>query len=311
MKRTKAPEQEPKQVDAIIFSDIHLTETTPICRTDNYIQAQKNKLNFISDLQLEHQCPVLCAGDIFNGWKPSPWLISFALKYLPDELIAIPGQHDLQQHSLELIENSGFNALMEAGKIQYENGWTHKSPYDFDALLIPFGVSIPEMRSDPIKAKREVLILHQLTWQKLPFPGADPEGNARKLLKTNPDFDLIITGDNHQAFTEEYKGRLLVNPGSMLRKTADQIDFKPRVYLWNAESNSVSIKYLPIENGAVTRIHLDIEEEREHRLDSFIELIESEDFEVGVDFEKNMKRTLKRSKVDKSITSKVLEALDA
>jgi predicted phosphodiesterase len=249
------------------------------------------------------------------------------LKYLPDNLIAIPGQHDLPQHNLDLIEKSGFNALMEAGKINYFNKRHIKyfpddryySDYleynltdtDSDACLyfgIPFGNSW-DIKLSGMSDMKSILMLHQLTWQKEPWPGADPEGNARKLLKENPDFDLIITGDNHQAFTEEYKGRLLVNPGSIMRSTAKQIDFQPRVYLWNAESNTVQIEYLPIEKSVVSREHLEMQEERTNRLDSFIEVLQSEEFEIGVSFEENIKHVLKSTKISKSVKDKVLEAV--
>ena len=309
-----------KQVDAIICSDLHLTEQTPVCRTDDYIQAQRHKLEFIKILQYKYQCPVLCAGDIFDHWKPSPWLISFALKYLPDELIAIPGQHDLPQHNLDLIEKSGFNALIESGRIEYlcnENAICLNKSIG-DIYLTPFGQEIEEVCGTEIytesgyKKLNNILMLHQLTWQKEPWPGAPPEGNARKLLKENPDFDLIITGDNHQAFTEEYKGRLLVNPGSIMRSTAKQIDFQPRVYLWNAESNTVQIEYLPIQKDAVTRLHLDIKEERTNRLDSFIELIQKIHPEMkghSVSFEENIKQVLKSTKIAQNVKDKVLEAV--
>jgi len=306
----------PKQIDAIICSDLHLTEQTPVCRTDDYMYAQQNKLEYISSLQKKYQCIVLCAGDIFDHWKPSPWLISFALKYLPDELIAIPGQHDLPQHNLDLIEKSGFNALMEAGKIEYDDHeyiWT--GPYA-DIYTVPFGQKIPTIvKKRWIKhiglniAVAPVLMLHQLTWQKEPWPGAPPEGNVKKLLKENPDFDLIITGDNHQAFTEEYEGRLLINPGSIMRSTAKQIDFQPRVYLWNAESNTVTAEYLPIEKDVVSRAHLEAQEKRTNRLDSFIEILQSEEFEIGVSFEENIKQVLKSTKISQSVKDKVLEAV--
>ena len=43
MKRTKKG----KPADAILVSDLHITESTPISRTDDYIQAQENKLKFL------------------------------------------------------------------------------------------------------------------------------------------------------------------------------------------------------------------------------------------------------------------------
>ena len=300
-----------KQVDAIICSDLHLTEQTPVCRLDDYIKAQKTKLTFISDLQQKYECPVLCAGDVFDHWKPSPWLISFALKYLPDELIAIPGQHDLPQHNLDLIEKSGFYALMQGKKLKLK--FPDYDNFKFDLHSLPFGTEIPKNgATKSFRMDKEIpiiLMLHQLTWQKEPWPGAEPSGNAKRLLKANPDFDLIITGDNHQAFTEEYEGRLLINPGSMLRSTAGQQDFRPRVYLWSAENNTAEIAYLPAETGVVSRQHLEIKEERKDRLDAFINLIQSEEFEIGVSFEENIARALEAGSINQAVKSKILEAM--
>ena len=305
--------QKIQKIDAIICSDLHLTEQTPECRLDNYIEAQRTKLSFISGLQKQYKCPVLCAGDIFDHWKPSPWLISFALQYLPDELIAIPGQHDLPQHNLDLIEKSGFNVLIKGGKIEWgSSDRPHLLIHECcDIYTVPFGYMIPGIKKSYNRESKNILMLHQLTWQKEPWPGADPKGNASVLLKQNPDFDLIITGDNHQAFTEEREGRLLINPGSMLRKTADQIDFKPRVYLWDAESNTTEPVYLPIEAGVVSRKHIEIKEERKNRLDAFINIIKSEEFEIGVSFEETVRKVLNSRNINQTIKAKVMEALDA
>jgi N-acetylmuramoyl-L-alanine amidase len=40
-------------------------------------------------LQEKHQCPVFHAGDLFDYWKPSPWLISKAIEHLPDKFYTI------------------------------------------------------------------------------------------------------------------------------------------------------------------------------------------------------------------------------
>ena len=52
-----------------------------------------------------------------------------------------------------------------------------------------------------------------MTYINPPFPGATG-GNAINILKKYPQFDLIVTGDNHQSFSVEYEGRLLVNTGT-------------------------------------------------------------------------------------------------
>ena len=42
-------------IDFILCSDLHLRDTVPIARMDDYLLAQKNKIKFISDLQKEHK----------------------------------------------------------------------------------------------------------------------------------------------------------------------------------------------------------------------------------------------------------------
>ena len=59
-----------QQASAILCGDVHLREDSPICRTDDVWAAQWKKIDFISDLQKTHDCPVLCSGDLFDYWKP-------------------------------------------------------------------------------------------------------------------------------------------------------------------------------------------------------------------------------------------------
>ena len=119
MKRTKLN----KIPTAILTSDWHLREDTPICRTDDYWNAQWKKVNFISKLQEKYDCPVIHAGDLFDKWKPSPWLLSTTISILPKKFYTIFGQHDLPQHSLDLEHKSGINTLRQAKSLTVIDGY--------------------------------------------------------------------------------------------------------------------------------------------------------------------------------------------
>lgn len=54
------------------------------------------------------------------------------------------------------------------------------------------------------------------------FPGK----TARDFL-AKYGYDLIISGDNHLTFIEEYQGRILVNTGSLVRLSIDQKGRQP------------------------------------------------------------------------------------
>ena len=107
-----------KKPSAILTSDFHLREDTPVCRTDNFWETQWKKVQWVKDLQREYDCPVLHAGDLFHAWKASPYLLRETMKHLPNNFWTIFGQHDLPQHSLELKNKSGVSALEEAGKLK-------------------------------------------------------------------------------------------------------------------------------------------------------------------------------------------------
>jgi DNA repair exonuclease SbcCD nuclease subunit len=273
---------------AILCSDLHLREDTPICFISDYQKEQWQCLDFISNLQRKYDCIVLHGGDLFHHWKPSPWLITMATRHLPKKFYSIAGQHDLPNHVFSLVEKSGINTLAESNKIFLLDG-------------VHYGQEIDEKKSDQyfaIKDKR-ILVWHKLAYQTIPFPGATG-GNAKELLKKYPQYDLLLLGDNHQTFVEEYQGRILVNPGSMMRMTAAQADHKPCVFLWYAETNTVIPVYLPIEEGVVSREHIQVKEERDMRIEAFVEKLKG-DYKVELNFEQNLKLFFESNDTEKDI----------
>jgi DNA repair exonuclease SbcCD nuclease subunit len=286
----------------ILTSDWHIRETIPECRTDDFWETQWEKVMFVNKLQREHGCPVVHAGDLFHHWKPSPYLLSYTIDYLPEQFHTIYGQHDLPQHNLEQRQKSGINVLHRANKVTVLPGvhWGQDPPSDNT-----LGVHVSDY------VQRLYMIWHHMVWQgKRPWPGCtDPSATA--VLKKYKNYDLILTGDNHKPFVEEYEGRLLVNPGSLTRQTADQINHLPRVYLYDAHSNAVEPVYLPIQKGdeVISREHIDKNEERGERIAAFITKLGGE-WEVSLSFEDNLKRFFQSNKVLDSVKQIVWGAID-
>ncbi|MFW5701041.1 MAG: metallophosphoesterase family protein [Cyclobacteriaceae bacterium] len=281
MKRTKINN---KTADAILCADFHLREDPPVCRTDDFWETQWRKVQFIADLQIKHDCPVLHAGDLFHHWKPSPRLISYTIENIPDQFYTVLGNHDLPQHNIDLLEKCGLYTLYKAKSLNILPG-------------IHFG-NDPKIDNYPgfnIK-NRKILVWHIYTYQTKTWPGNKAPRSA-KLLRKYPEYDLILTGDNHQAFVEEHKYRLLVNPGSLMRQDADQIDFRPRIYLYYADTNTVEPVYLPIE-PVISREHLINKEEHDNRLKAFVRSL---NYDPGVRFEDNMERFFANNRVHKDI----------
>lgn len=285
-----------RQADLIITGDWHLMENNPVCRTDDFAETtQWKKVDWVSNLQKQFNCPVLHTGDLFDFWKPSPELLSKATQHLPDQFFTVYGNHDLPQHNLELAKKCGIYNLAINGRLTIMEGchW----------------MQTPDTAMASVIKQRMVLGYHIMTYQGVePWPGCtDPK--AAKLLRQYPQFDLICTGDNHKPFTETYEGRWLVNPGSIFRMTADQINHKPRVYLWYADDNSINMKYLPIDDNVISRDHLDAKAERDGRIDAFIDKLD-DNFETSLSFEENLEQFRQANQIRQSVMNIIYKSIE-
>lgn len=286
--------------DGIFCADIHLREKKPIARTDEYFPAMWEKFKFINDLAIENNCPVYCAGDFFDSWKASPELLSQIIENITAEWFVIFGDHDLAQHSYQLRHKSGLTTLEKAGKVTIVKGGhgSNKSSND-----------LPKKARPVIIKKKKIMLWHVLTWHKeLPYPGCKTS-NAKSLLKKYPQYDCIVTGDNHKPFVVKHKGRMLVNVGSMMRNSADQINYKPAVWLYYADTNTVEPVYLPIKEGVISRKHIEIKNERNERIDAFIAKIKT-DFKLTMNFKQNVVRFFGKNKTKKKVKNIILKHME-
>lgn len=285
-----------KKVDFILTADWHLREDTPVCRTDDFWETQWKKVEFISELQKIHDCPVIHSGDLFHVWKPSLYLLSKTIECIPDRFYTVYGNHDLPQHNLELANKSGTYLLSTANKVQILSGAHWKQDLTTPCLSVQIDKN----------TERKVGVWHIMTYGKdLPYPGCTAM-NAKTILKKYTKFDLIVTGDNHQTFVEEYKGRLLVNPGSIMRQNAGQLNFYPSVFLYNARRNEIEQVFLPISKKSISREHITVQEKRNERIDAFISGLNT-NWDTDVSFQANLQRFFEKNRTRKNIKELVFK----
>lgn len=292
--------QQYERPDLIIGSDFHLREDTPVCRTDDFEAVQWSKLIKINQLQEAFQCPVIHAGDLFEHWKPSPSLLSKVIKYLPKDFNTIYGNHDTPQHSLELIEKSGVYTLKTAGVLKvFFSGHFGTDIDGYTTMILPYS-----------GGERKILVWHVFNYKgKEPWPGCTAP-SASRLLKKYPEYDLIVTGDNHQTFIEEdYDGRLLINPGSLTRQKADQINHKPCVWFYYAEENKAIPYYFNVDSSVISREHLEVVKERDERIATFVDKLKT-DWKVEMSFEENLERFFEVNEIRPSVVQIIKKALD-
>jgi len=286
-----------KKPSLILTSDWHLREDTPVCWTGDFQKEQWEAVGFVRILQKTYNCAVFHAGDLFHHWKPSPWLLAQAIDLLPKNFYTVYGQHDLPQHNWELRGKSGINCLKIAGALTVLDECHYGQEPNKGSLIIPNG-----------NPDRSILVWHHMTYIIPPFPGATG-GQADRLLVKYSQFDLMVTGDNHRSFWTNYGKQLLVNPGSLTRQTADQMDFQPRVALWYADTNTIEWVNIPIGQGMITREHIERTEKRDERIEAFISRLDKE-WEVGLSFEQNLEEFFNKNDIREPVKQIIYKAIE-
>lgn len=276
--------------DAILTSDWHIREDTPECRTDDFMATQERKLKWLSDLQEKFKCPIFDGGDLFDHWKPTPYLLQWTIKRMPKDVWTVPGNHDLAQHSMELFDKSGLAVLLANGTVCIPGEF-----HGVGAVNVYSKAWNTEAGLPANNIKKCALLTHEMTYlfkDTNPFLIGTTAENLAKIYG-KMGYSLVVSGHNHQSFQykDEETGCLLVNPGCIMRQRADEIDYTPRVALWYADTNSIEWMPIPVEKEAVTRLHLETTVEREDRIDSFVSRMKK-DFEVELSFDKNMQSYL-------------------
>lgn len=298
-----------RKPSAIITADIHLRDDIPRARTDDFWEAQNKKIDFILDLQNKYDgIPVLDGGDFLHKWKSSPYLENWIIRkrYRFKDLdygsvITIPGTHDTPNHNIKYLKESSLCVLEASGIIRLIKSFNSGIPINCDMddskLYSNLVFGYPWGKLEDIKNKkieiskdwkgRKVLILHTYACKQGSKWFAPDSTNSHAILRMAPQFDLIISGHNHESFVIKQNGRLLVNPGSMMRTTTKQIDHKPRVYLWYAKENEVEPIYLPIEKNVLSTEHIEKQKEKNMESESFIKRLK-EDYEIKLSFKSNL-----------------------
>ena len=307
-----------KNATTILSADWHIRGDRPVCRTDDYMEAQKKKIEFIQELAKDNQCPILIAGDVGHrpmwGDKLLNWFIEISDDFV-DGYFAVAGQHDLPNHKLNDWEKAGLGVLDKSiNNFNMLRGDFYSYPHsNLTWRIYPAHYSIGIYPSDDNYKldTKYVLLLHQMVIKsqddKLWYD--QKADHAKRLLRKFPCYDLIVSGDNHQSFVVEHEGRLLVNAGSLMRMSANQIDLKPSVYLWYAEDNTVERVYLPIEEDVIDRSHIDVAKKRDSRIEAFVDRLD-ESYDIDFNFEKNLEEFFTKNKVNDKTKQKIWESLE-
>lgn len=298
-----------KQVVAICWSDLHLSLKAPVARAEeeDWLEAQERILSQVRKLAEEYKADVLCAGDVFDRWNSPPELINWALEKLP-QMYAIPGQHDLPLHSLELINRSAYWTLKKAKKIV--------DLFSLDKVTLNNNVCIHGfpwgklLKPPPKDGQVHVALVHKYVWMKgKSFPGAPEESRVDTGKKETKGWDAVIFGDNHKGFLYQDGKTIIFNCGGFLRRKSDEINYQPQVGLLY-EDGTIQPYTLDCSADKITATGSVREAEEDMELKDFLEeLTKLQDSDL--DFRDAMKRVLEEKKPSQAVRNIILKAMES
>lgn len=241
----------------ISLSDWHIMASTPLNRTDDFIETQFRKINYLIDRANEIGAVVVVPGDLLDRPTIPYWLFNRlvdTLGQLEREMYVIPGNHDTKGHNLEALDEGALPALARTGVINVPTkaSWANHGGV-VHLHLVPFGLEPQPPRH--ARGVVNILVAHIPVFESnVPFYMED--GITVKALETKyPGFDLYLVGDIH---IPAVRSKTVIS-GSMTRIKINQREERPRFYEIDTDDLSVVAHYFPIEEDVWRTVTLESE----------------------------------------------------
>lgn len=299
------------------MSDVHLSHKPPLARSceKNWYEVQARYLKQVEDLRAKHGADCLIAGDLFHSWREPSECVNFAMKHLPKNCYAIPGQHDLPYHRYENIKQTPYWTLVQAGTIEnipVDEWRLIRSNLRVHAFPWGFPITPPAEPDDGIAI--QIALVHKYIWRDNTncYHGASVDSSVDRFAARGDfkGYHALIFGDNHAGFSTGggAKGPTIFNCGTLIRRRSDEFHYRPRVGLLKSDGSIETVfldtrqdKFLPAtENVSRVAQYPDMK--------SFIEGLEMLE-DSGINFLDTVKREMDAHKLDivqRAIILKVL-----
>lgn len=225
---------------AVVVSDLHLSEKAPTARLEqgeDWEVAMEKVLYELSCKCEQLRVPLIIAGDLFDVPKPSPAVIRLAWSLLPKDVFVVAGNHDLPNHSMIELDDSGLGLMIHAERVKLLHPWV---PVNFTGThkkrqVHVYGFSWGEKLgigaiSDPLHVN--VAVIHRYCWvEGHTHPGAKPEDHMDVQIEEllQHEFCAAVWGDNHRNHWKPYEGAgtRWYNSGVAIPRNSDFKDYKP------------------------------------------------------------------------------------
>lgn len=302
----------------ILTSDWHLRATRPARRSDDWRETQRAKVQFIADYAYNNGIDhILQAGDFTDTPRQPDWLKIMVMGIFRQQpygnapkIYGVLGQHDVFFHQLS-TENTMWGVLQQAGLLTLL-GSTPVRINDTKRPVHIYGASWGQDDPDVIDPDAfNIIVMHRMIiTEKLWAEQTDYVDSSDYLKRT--EFDLVLSGDNHQQFTVRSGRKLLVNCGSLLRTAVDQSNHRPAFWVYDTDKKDAVRVDIPVAPGdAVFDLEgARTEKARNERLDSFVELLQGS-IGNGLDFKTAVHAAAKNAGASPEVMAIINECMES
>lgn len=266
-----------------ILGDLHIRSSNPESRIDDYKEAMFEKLKFVLEAAESYKATVLLPGDVFDNPVQSNKILTETISLLQEfdlNIHVIFGQHDLW------YRNKGNTALdvLIASKVVFGPTPVQEWEDKIFFYTASFGEDIPEIKTKGFN----ILMTHRMVVEEKLWEGQANFEWANSLLRRTK-FDLIVSGDNHKRFIINSRTGTLINCGSLMRSSRDQVNHKPCFVIYDTDTRVYDVIDIPVrKQSAVFDLEkIEYEKEKNENLDAFVKGL-SEEKEFGLSFVDNL-----------------------
>lgn len=295
----------------VMYGDLHFRSTVPEARLDDYLSTQDKLLQWLREEFRDYVH--ICSGDVFHLARERSEPLTFAYEMLDKvpEMYGVWGNHDLLYHSEDMKHKTTLGILEKFGKF---HSLPNEKPIEFarEDYFGPvriwgfhYGQEIEHRRRSVGNPRGiNIAVYHGMV---LDEKSAHVKGKmGSDILREFSEYDIILTGDNHKQFVIADESRVLINPGSLKRDNADQVDHTPFVFTYDSETNKVDKVPVPIDDDILDREHIEVKEQRDERLEKLSERFK-EAKDITLDFYDNVVSYLESSDARDETKLRVLE----
>lgn len=220
----------------ICAADVHIRTSVPRSLRRNFDVLGYSFSQLLSIMSIANSYgikDVLIAGDLFHKPDALTFLDLMRLYYLFKSSglnwYVIPGNHDVLNYNFDDYTDTNIGVLLFFGSVRLPNLFSWWSCN----------------RKGEFYDEANILALHEFISPE-PLP-VDPGlySLADDILNKYPEYNLIISGDNHMPFVHKKGSQTLINCGSLTKFAINQYYYNPAIWLINQDTGEYMKKKLP------------------------------------------------------------------